>query len=102
MTAIAEVLNRHAIPRLFALNNMPVQVLPRFVPEAVEDINLEDLGRFIQSTGTAGMDWGFLNEEDPITDQIRQTAGFDAAPKTGVTVGKNVVFDQTSQIWKVK
>jgi hypothetical protein len=102
VTGIAEVLNRHAIPRLFALNNMPVEVLPRFVPEQVEDTDLGDLGNFIQATGTAGMDWGFLDDEDPITDQIRQAAGFDAKPKTGSTLGKQVVFDQTSRIWKVR
>jgi hypothetical protein len=102
VTGIAEVLNRHAIPKLFALNNMPVEVLPRFVPEQVEDTDLGDLGNFIQATGTAGMDWGFLDDEDPITDQIRQAAGFDAKPKTGSTLGKQVVFDQTSRIWKVR
>ncbi len=102
VSGIAETLNRHAVPRLFKLNNFTLDRLPRFVPEKVEDTALEDLGRFIQSTGTAGMDWGFLNEDDPITDQVRQLAGFDAAPRDVQTqFGKRLEFDPQSRIWKV-
>lgn len=85
------------------MNDFQLETLPRFVPEEIEDINLEDLGRFIMSTGQAGMDWGFLNEEDPITDQVRQLAGFDAAPReTGTTLGKRVEFDPTTRLWKTR
>ena len=103
VVGIAEVLNRHAVPRLFALNNFNLEKLPRFAPAKIEDVNLEDLGRFVQTTGTAGMDWGFLNPDDPITDQIRQLAGFDAAPReTSTSFGKKVEFDPMSRLWKVK
>jgi len=102
VTGIAEVLNRHAVPKLFALNNFNLEKLPRFTPEKIEDVSLEDVGRFILSTGQAGMDWGFLNEDDPITDQIRQLAGFDSAPRTGTTLGKQVEFDPTSRLWKTR
>jgi hypothetical protein len=85
VTGIAEVLNRHAVPKLFALNDLALDALPQFVPSVIEDVALEDLGNFIQKTGQAGMDWGFLNPEDPITDQVRQLAGFDAAPETDLT-----------------
>ena len=78
--AIAEVLNRFAVPRLFALNDFNVETLPRFKPEEIADINLADLGSFIKDTSQAGMIWGFEDEEDPIADQIRQKAGFDAKP----------------------
>jgi len=88
--AMAEVLNRHAVPRLFALNNFNLDALPRFVPEEVEDTALEDLGRFILSTSQAGMDWGFLDDADPIQNQLRQLAGFDSAPDG---LSKQLVFD---------
>jgi len=112
--SIAEVLNRHAIPRLLALNNFNLEVLPRFVPEEVEDTALEDLGKFIQATGTAGMDWGFLTEGDPISDQVRQLAGFDKQPEdldppttqpdddTVAQVGKRLEFDTSRQHFTVK
>ena len=87
---MAEVLNRHAVPRLFALNDFNLDALPRFVPEKVEDTALEDLGRFILSTSQAGMDWGFLDDADPIQNQLRQLAGFDSAPDG---LAKQLVFD---------
>jgi hypothetical protein len=99
---IAEVINRHAVPRLFALNGFSLEVLPRFNPEQVEDTQLLDLATFIQGTANSGMDWGFLNDEDPITDQIRQLAGFDAAPETPGGVGKGLEFDSTRRVYKMK
>lgn len=97
---IAEVLNRHAVPRLFALNNFSLEALPRFVPEEVEDVALDDLGKFVQATAQAGMDWGYLNEDDPITNQFRQLAGFDSAPTDGLS--KGVEFDSVRRVYKVK
>jgi hypothetical protein len=100
---IAEVLNRFAVPRLFALNDWNVDALPVFVPEEVEDTALDDLGRFVASTAQAGMDWGFLNDEDPITDQIRQLAGFDSAPEdaSGGTTSR-LEFDTAKRVYKLK
>ena len=100
---IAEVLNRHAVPQLMGLNGFNVEVLPKFVPEEVEDTALSDLGTFMQSTAQAGMDWGFLTEDDPISDQVRQLAGFDAAPTDAMgRIGKGVEFDPVRKIYKVK
>jgi hypothetical protein len=100
---IAEVLNRHAVPRLMALNSFSLEVLPKFTPEKVEDTALADLGTFMQSTAQAGMDWGFLTDDDPISDEVRQLAGFDAAPKDAMTrVGKGVEFDPVRRVYKLK
>jgi len=42
LDSIAEIINRHAIPRLFRLNGMPTDRLPRFVFDDIEydDVNL--------------------------------------------------------------
>ena len=87
---IAGTINRHAVPKLFALNTFDVEQLPTFKPEPVRDINLADLGDFIQKTAQGGMDWGFLTEGDPITDDIRQLAGFDARPQDALGKRWNV------------
>ena len=107
--SIAEVLNRHAVPRLFALNEFNVDELPRFVPEEVEDVALEELGKFITATAQGGMDWGFLNPDDPISDQMRQLAGFDSAPEDAVPMfntqpdpNREVEFDVKQKVFKVK
>jgi hypothetical protein len=100
---IAEVLNRHAVPRLFDLNDFNLEVLPKFVPEEVEDTALEELGKFVTATAQAGMDWGFLNPDDTVSDQMRQLAGFDAAPAdSDFTPGQGVEFDVKRQVFKVK
>jgi hypothetical protein len=100
---IAEVLNRHAVPRLFELNDFNLDALPRFVPEEVEDTALEELGKFVTATAQAGMDWGFLTPDDPISDQMRQLAGFDAAPvDPELGVSKGVEFDTVRQVYKLK
>lgn len=53
---VAEVFNRHAIPRLFKLNNMPIDHLPKIAHEEVDAPTLEELGSFIGSMTGAG--WG--------------------------------------------
>lgn len=87
---IAATINRHAVPKLFALNQFNLEVLPEFRPEPVRDINLADLGDFIQKTAQGGMDWGFLTEGDPITDDVRQLAGFDPRPQDALGKRWNV------------
>ncbi|KKK63300.1 hypothetical protein LCGC14_2995680 [marine sediment metagenome] len=96
---IAEVLNRFAVPRLFALNGFKLDKLPFFQPEEIAETALAELGKFVASTAQAGMDWGFLDDDDPITNQLRQISGFDAAP-TGLS--KSVEFDPVKRVYKVK
>ncbi len=106
--SIAEVLNRHAVPRLFDLNGFNLEVLPEFVPEEVEDVALEELGKFVTATAQAGMDWGFLNPDDPVSDQMRQLAGFEAAPEDAILPNTQpdpnvgLEFDVKSRTFKVK
>lgn len=78
---IEEVLNRFAVPRLFALNDFGVNRLPRIKHGPVEQVNLDELGNFILRISQAGHDWGFLTEGDPIRDQIRSLAGLDPQPE---------------------
>jgi hypothetical protein len=77
-----------------------LEKLPFFQPEEIAETALDKLGGFVQSTAQAGMDWGFLNEEDPITNDFRQIAGFDAAPTDGLS--KGVEFDPIRRVYKVK
>lgn len=54
MDAIAEVMNRHAIPRLFAFNGLPIDRLPRLEHGDIESADLGELGTFIQQLSAAG------------------------------------------------
>ena len=55
--AIADVLNRHAVPRLFALNGWKLDELPKFEPTNIDPPDLNQLASFISSTAGAGMQW---------------------------------------------
>ncbi|KPK43085.1 MAG: hypothetical protein AMJ65_06840 [Phycisphaerae bacterium SG8_4] len=46
---IQQVINRHAIPRLFKINGMPVDRLPMLVHGTVEEPDLEQLGEYIKN-----------------------------------------------------
>jgi hypothetical protein len=55
--AIADTLNRHAVPRLFEVNGWKLDQLPRFEPTNVDPPDLTQLAEFISSTASAGMQW---------------------------------------------
>ena len=55
--AIADTLNRHAVPRLFEINAWKQDELPRFEPTNVDPPALDQLAAFISSTAGAGMQW---------------------------------------------
>lgn len=53
--AIAEVFNRHEIPRLFDVNGWDIRNYPRIVPGEVDPPDLGELGQFIQQLSGSGM-----------------------------------------------
>jgi hypothetical protein len=55
--AIADTLNRHAVPRLFEVNGWRLDQLPKFEPANIDPPNLNELASFISATAGAGMQW---------------------------------------------
>lgn len=70
-TAIAEVVNLHAIPRLLRLNGMNTALAPSFGIGDVSTIDLEQLAKFVSSVGAAGA----LTFDDRIETHLRAVAG---------------------------
>jgi len=54
---IADVFNRHAIPRLFELNGWKLDELPKIVPNNVDPPNLTELTQFMTGMAGMGMEW---------------------------------------------
>lgn len=52
---IAAVINRYAVPRLFALNGIRTEYLPQFVPGDVETPPLDELGAYIERLTKVGL-----------------------------------------------
>jgi hypothetical protein len=69
--SIAEVFNRHEIPRLFHLNGWQLQGFPRIVPGEVDPPDLSELGQFITQVSGSGMT---LFPDPDLEDFIRQAA----------------------------
>lgn len=55
--SIAEVLNRDAVPPLFALNGNKPEALPKIVPNDVNPPDLSQLGEFMTALANAGVQW---------------------------------------------
>lgn len=55
--SIADVLNRYAVPRLFAVNGMRLEELPKFVPGDVDPPDLTQLSAFMGQMANAGVQW---------------------------------------------
>ena len=55
--AIADVLNRYAVPRLFQINGWKLDELPKIVPNDVDPPDLTQLGQFMGQMAQAGVQW---------------------------------------------
>jgi hypothetical protein len=54
---IADVLNRHAIPRLFELNGWRPESLPKIVPSDVDAPDITQLSQFMSQMAGIGLNW---------------------------------------------
>lgn len=70
---ISAVFNNYAIPRIFKLNNKPMDRLPCIQASRIHDVNLKDLGDFIQKISGAGFP---LFPDDALEKYIREVAKF--------------------------
>ena len=75
--SIADTFNRHAIPRLFAINGWKLDQLPRLEPSNVDPPNLTELGQFM--TQMAGLGMTFFPDPD-LEKFLRETAHLPELP----------------------
>ena len=55
---VADVFNRHAIPKLFAMNGWKMDALPTLQPSHVDAPDLGQLAQFLTATAGLGFSWG--------------------------------------------
>jgi hypothetical protein len=55
LSAVTEVLNRYALPRLWQMNGLPHDTMPQYRPDMPQRLDLDGLGTFIGALATAGM-----------------------------------------------
>lgn len=78
LDSIAEVFNRHAIPRLFRLNGFAVKKLPELKHGPVETPDLKELGEYIQRLSGSGVP---LFPDDNLENYLRQVAKLPLKPE---------------------
>lgn len=81
LASIADVFNRHLMPRLWRLNGMDPVTMPKLVPSDIEKPNLGELGTFLQSMTSAG---AMMFPDRPLENRLREIAGLPPAPEEGV------------------
>ena len=75
LDAIAEILNRFAVPRLFNLNTFPIAKPPKFVHGDIESADLGQLGDFITKLAAAGAP---MFPDPELENHLRRQAGLPA------------------------
>lgn len=90
LAAIADVLNRHAVPRLFRLNGFETDRLPRFVPGDIESINLNELGTYIQQLAGAGAN---LFPDGDLETALLDLAGLPRPSRDDGSLGESTRVD---------
>lgn len=75
LNIIASVLNYQAIPKLWEINNYPVEMTPYFEPSDLEPEDLQGLGDFIEKLSGAGM---MFFPDDDLESTLRKKANLPA------------------------
>lgn len=72
LNSIAEVLNRYALPRIWDMNALNRDLMPRYVPDMAQRIDLDGLGTFVANLANAGMP---LFPDEELQGYLRDAAG---------------------------
>jgi len=81
LNAVAAVLNRVLMERIWAVNGFDRELMPTLVPGDIAPVDLEKLGDFLQSFAAAGAP---LFPDEELENVIRQRAGLPERPEDEV------------------
>lgn len=94
--AIADVFNRHAIPRLFELNAWKPEELPKIVPNNVDPPNLTELAGFMTSMSNLGMQ--FFPDPD-LEKFLRETSHLPEIPDDVLEQRRQMALEQNAAMF---
>ena len=75
LKVIAEVMNQYAIPRLLAVNAMPLEDMPKMVPGDIETPDLAEVGAYVTALAGAGAS---LFPDDDLENHLRKIGDLPA------------------------
>jgi hypothetical protein len=86
LNQVAAVVNRFMLPRIWAYNGLPYDLMPEMKPGRVAPVDLAELGTYIQQLAAAGAPL-FPNPE--LSDHLADVAGLPEPPEeTGLNIQK--------------
>lgn len=74
LTSIGDVINRHAVPRLGALNGFPLDLLPRAEPSPIREPKVAELGKFLADAVGVGI----ITADENLEQHLRSLAKLPA------------------------
>jgi hypothetical protein len=90
LDSIADILNRFAVPKLFALNpsfaNIKPDKLPKFVPGKISEPNLKEVADYINKIAQVQ---GLLDIDDGLKRDIRRIGGFQESEERSLGAAVN-------------
>lgn len=72
LDGITQVLNRYALPRIWAMNGLDRATMPQFRPDMPQRLDLDGLGNFIKNVAASGM---ALFPDEELEGYLRDAAG---------------------------
>lgn len=72
LNSIAAVLNRYLLPRIWDLNNFDPDLMPQFVPDLAQRVDLDAISNFILRLSQAGMP---MFPDSALENYLRDSAG---------------------------
>lgn len=106
--SIADVMNRYAIPRLFAVNGWKPSVLPKIMPSDVDSPDIAQLGQFMQAMANTGITWfpdgdleNFIRDAARLPqldkDQVELRRQMQMRTEAAAFASSNTVYVQSQQ-----
>lgn len=76
LNSMADVLNRHGLPRLWQMNRLDYDLMPTFEPDLSQRMDLDSLSAYVAALATAGMP---LFPDEELQTFLREAAGMPSA-----------------------
>lgn len=83
LVAIAETINTELLPRLWYLNALPIETMPKIVPGQVEQAALGEISAFVSQLASAGMP---MFPDRDLANHLRRMAGLPPEPEEGIAM----------------
>lgn len=85
LSGICDVFNRHMLPRLWTLNDMPPEYMPTLTHGDVESVDIGLLSAYVRDLTGAG---ATLFPDRELENHLRAAAGLPLAPEDGSDLGE--------------